>query len=114
MAYDLELKVGDVENIGAVLSLNGQPFNLSGCTVSYTLESMDKNTRFDIACTLGGYVNGQYVAASAGGATVPFASADTATPGQFQGEFVVTDNNGNIVHVPSGNVYHQIMIWPAL
>lgn len=109
---DLEYKVGDSDYVGAILTQNGSPINLTGYTASFIMKATS-GTRITLACTLGAYVNGTNVAASEGGVTIVFGSTATATAGQYRGEFIIT-NGSSIAHIPSGNNYFSITIWESL
>ena len=112
MSYDIEYKAGDVDEIGAILSENGTPVNLTGLGVSFVMKN--ESGRVVVPCTLGGTVNNAVVPATGGGVTMHFSEASTATAGLYNGEFVVSWNATESIRFPSGNVHMTVMIWEAL
>ena len=111
MSYDIEYKKGDCDDVGARILENGSPVDLTG----YTVQLVIKNTaaRHVLDCSLGGTVNLAEFSAIEGGVTIHFTDTETATVGQYQGEFVLTLGT-NVVHVPSGPNYLSIAIWDSL
>lgn len=109
---DIEYKTGDADSVGAILTQNGTAINLTGWTVNFSMKPTT-GEKITIPCTLGGTVSGTYVPATSGGVTIPFSASNTATAGQYRGEFEIT-NSGTVAHIPSGNNYYTITIWESL
>lgn len=107
----IEYKVGEIDTIGGIIFENGTPVNLTDSTVSFIMKG--NSSPITLTCTLGGYVNGQYVSPDNGGVTINITDAATATAGQYLGEFIVS-KNGYVARPPSGNNFITITIWEAL
>lgn len=105
-------KVGDVDDLGAILSQDGVPMDLTGATVTMTLKS-STGTRTSLSCSLGGLVNEVFVPGDSGGVTVHVTAQDTAVVGEYRGEVIVTAGS-YIAHIPSGNEYITFKVLEAL
>lgn len=112
MTYDIEYKTGDTDDVGAVLSMDGEAIDLTGMTVSFVMKSA-AGTKETLACSLGGTVNNIYVPETAGGCTIHFDETATGTAGIYRGEFIVSLGDAD-VHIPSGNNFVNIVIWESL
>ena len=110
--YDIEYKVGDVDNVGAVLKENGVGVNLTGYFVDFVMKN-DAGVHHTVTCSEGGMVNGIFVPFTQGGVTTEFTALDTAAAGEFNGEFVVYNDSGSI-RFPSGNNYLVVKVWEAI
>lgn len=111
MSNTIEYKAGDIDTIGAIIIEDGNPMDLSDATVSFIMKK--DSQKITLVCDLGGFVNGIDVLAIDGGVTINVTSDATATPGQYQGEFLIT-KDGYIAHAPSGNNFITVTIWAAL
>ncbi len=79
-----------------LLDSNNQPVDLADATVVFTMRSRDNDTLV---------VDGDALVIDAleGKVAYPWVSTDTAVPGAYHGEFVVTYSGGGIESFPNSN-----------
>lgn len=112
ITYDIELGLGDTDNIPSILKAGGVPVNLTGAAVTFSMTS-ESGVSLDIECVEGALVNGEYVGFDEGGVTVPFTSTHTATADLFFGKFLVVFD-GDQVTFPKGDDYISVKIWEGV
>lgn len=109
MSYDIELGQGDSEDVGIILKENGVAKDLTDTTIVFSMVN-EAGISYDITCSGGADINGEDVAFSAGGVTLPISSTHTATPTTFFGKFIIT-YLGVQSTCPRGNNYISVKIW---
>jgi len=85
-------------NFTDTLLLNGQPFNLTGCTVDFKMKG---STSFADSATV--------VSAADGTVSYQPGVSFPTTAGKYSQEWEVTDTNGKILTFPSDD-YNQVVI----
>lgn len=107
MMKKLKIAQGQTPTIQQTLiQSNGQPVNLTGCTVTFVFQIAGGGVNFSGAATL--------VNATMGQVSYTFGSGQTATAGSYEGQWQVVDGSGNTTLYPSGGTYFCFDIQPAL
>lgn len=112
VTYDIELCQGDADSVAVLLKENGNPVNLTGSTLVFSMKS-ETGTEYDIECSQGATINGVQYTFAQGGITIPFTSSHTLEAETFMGKIVATKQTVKTTF-PSGSDYISVRVNEAV